>query len=238
MHKRLKIQFNVSFLHACNPISIMIVCLSTLLIIVGGVNYVTFASQVNQVETITVGSSITTFQGQQQQLINSPVKVNSTAGTNLPCQRWIFNFTGNQGQYVAGNFTSDIPLDFYLVQDTSYQSWLKVGSCGNAADAITSQLSTMAYNFDVPLPSSGRWDIVLVNLSSARDADGHLVAYVAAGSYTSTQQFLSTITMTSTFTSTTAPSTGVPGFPIESIIVGIVTGLVALIILRRRRSSN
>ena len=216
----------------------MVVCFAILPVIVNSANYVTFASQVNQVETITVGSSVTTSLAQQQQLINSPFKVISTGGTNLHCRFWNFTFTGNQGQYIAGNFTSAIPLDFYFVQDTSYQSWLKVGGCGNVGDAITSQLSAMAYGFGAVLPSSAKWDIVLVNLSNARDADGHLVAYVAAGSYTLTEQLLSTITMTSAFTSTTTPSTSIPGFPVESIIVGIVTGLVALMILRRRRRSN
>ena len=235
MGKRMKMRFNVSFLHARHAIVIMIVCFATFAVIVSSANYVTFASQVNQVKTITVGSSLTTSLAQQQQLINSPFKVISTAGTNLHCQFRNFTFTGNQGQSVAGNFTSDIPLDFYLIQDTSYQSWLKVGSCGNVADAITSQLSTMAYSFDVALPSSGRWDLVLVNFSNARDADGFIVAYVATGSYTLTQQLLSTITMTSTFTSATTPSTSIAGFPVESIIVGIVTGLVALMILRSRR---
>ena len=198
MGKRMKMQVNVSFLQTRYAIAIMIVCFPMLPVIIGSANYVTFASQVNQVKTITVGSSVTTFLAQQQQLIKSPFKVISIGGTNLHCQFWNFTFTGNQGQYVAGNFTSDIPLDFYLVQDTSYQSWLNGGSCGNVADAITSQLNTMAYSFDVALPSSGRWDLVLVNFSNARDADGFMVAYVAAGSYTSTQQLLSTITSTST----------------------------------------
>ena len=98
---------------------------------------------------------------------------------------------------------------------------------------ITNKLNTMAYSFDVVLPSSGRWDLVLVNFSNARDADGFMVAYVGAGRYTSTQQLLSTITSTSTITSATTPATSIPGFPVESIIVGMVTGLMALMILRR-----
>lgn len=230
----MRMRFNVSFLQARYTIAILIVCFPMLPLIVGTANYVTFASQVNQVRTITVGSSVTTSLAQQQQLVNGPFKVISTAGTNLHCEFWNFTFMGNQGQSVAGNFTSDAPLDFYVIQDTGYQSWLKIGSCGNAADAITSQLSTMAYSFDVALPSSGKWDFVLVNFSNSRDADGFMVAYVAAGSYTLTQQLLSTITST-TSTSASTPSTSIPGFPVESIIVGMVTGLVALMILRLRR---
>jgi hypothetical protein len=38
----------------------------------------------------------------------------------LRCEFWNLTFMGNQGQHVSGNFTSDIPLDFYIVQDTIY----------------------------------------------------------------------------------------------------------------------
>jgi hypothetical protein len=89
----------------------------------------------------------------------------------------------------------------------------------------------MAYSFDVALPSSGRWDLVLVNFSNTRDADGFMVAYISAGSYTSTQELLSTITPTSA----TTPSTSIPGFPVESIAGGLVAGLAALMILKYRR---
>lgn len=216
---------------------VIVVCASFLLATVGSENYATFATQVNQVETstITVGSSVTTSQSQPQQLINHAVKVISTTGTNLRCEFWNLTFTGNQGQYVSGNLTSDIPLDFYIVQDTSYQNWLKSGSCGNAGDAIASRLITTAYSFDAVLPNSGKWDIVLVNSSNARDADGFLSAYLSSGSYTITQPLLSTVTTTSASTNITTPTTNIPGFPVESIAVGIVIGLAALMILRCRR---
>ncbi len=214
---------------------IVVVCASFLLATVGSENYATFATQVNQVETstITVGSSVTTSLSQPQQLINHAVKVISTTGTNLRCEFWNLTFMGNQGQHVSGNFTSDIPLDFYIVQDTSYQGWS--GSCGNAGDAIASRLITTAYSFDAVLPNSGKWDIVLVNSSNVRDADGFLSAYLSSGSYTITEPLLSTVTTTSASTSITTPTTNILGFPVESIAVGIVIGLAALMILRYRR---
>ena len=216
---------------------ILVVCVSILLVTVGSENYVTFATQVNQVETstITVGSSFTTSLSQPQQLINHAVKVISTTGTNLPCELWNLTFMGNQGQYVSGNLTSDIPLDFYIVQDTSYQNWLKSGTCGNAGDAIASRLTTIAYSFEGALPNSGKWDIVLVNSSNARDADAFLSAYLSSGSYTITQPLLSTVTTTSVSTSITTPTTSIPGFPIESIVAGVMIGLAVLMILRYRR---
>jgi len=218
---------------------VVIVGASLLLAVVGNNSNITIATQANQVatSTVTVGSSLTTSQTQPQQLVSRAFKVISTTGTNLHCELWNFTFMGSQGQYASGNFTSDIPLDFYLIQDTSYQDWLRAGSCGNAADAIVSKQSTMSYGFDAALPSSGKWDLVLVNFSNTRDADGFIVAYLSSGSYTITQLLLSTITTTSTLTNstTTASTTNIPGFPVESIAIGFMAGLVALMVLRHQR---
>jgi hypothetical protein len=230
----------VSFLQIRYVLTFILVCASLLALIVSNGNHTALAIQANQVETrtVTVGSSVVTFQGQRQQLINGPFKVISTTGTNLPCVFWTLNFTANQGQLVSGNFTSTIVLNFYLVQDSSYKSWRSEGSCGNAPDAVTSQLSTTSYSFSGILPSSGAWDIVLVNLSNSRDADGFMSAYLGAGGYTTTEESLSTTTLTShtTSASTYAPTTSIPGFPLESIAIGMLVGLIALMILRPRHA--
>ena len=56
-----------------------------------------------------------------------------------------------------------------------------------------------------------------------------------------TSTFMSTLT-SSTTTTTTATATaspgGVPGFPAESIVIGFVVGVVALMLLRRRRNRS
>jgi hypothetical protein len=214
----------------------MVLCASSLLTIVGSVGYLTFAAQVNQMatSTVTLGSSLSTSLSQPQQLIYRSFTVLSTTGTTLRCEFWNFTFTGNQEQYVSGNFTSDNQIDFYVVQDTSYQNWLKTGSCGNVGDAIASQLLSKSFSFNAALPSTGTWLIVLVNSSNSKNADGFIAAYLSAGSYTITQQLLSTITTTTTSANTVTPSTNIPGFPIESIAVGVLVGLVALMILRHR----
>jgi hypothetical protein len=41
--------------------------------------------------------------------------------------------------------------------------------------------------------------------------------------------------ISSTTTPTPIPTPGIPGFPVESIIVGIVGGVFALMLLRRQR---
>ena len=166
----------------------------------------------------------------------------STTGTNLQCEVWNFTFTAVQGQYFSVNFTSDIPLGVYVVQDTNYQNWVKQAGCGDQAAAVASKLLTTSYNFTGVLPSSGRWDIVLVNLSNSRDASGFMVAYLGTGNLV-TEEVLSTTTITSvggttTSTGAMAPIPGVPGFPAESIVLGIVMGLAVLIILRHQKRTK
>lgn len=228
------------FLQRRSVLFIMVLSGLSVFAAVSGENFFTLAAGVNQTgtTTATIGTSVTTSLSQQQRLINQSFTVLSTTGTNLQCEFWNFTFTGNQGQYVSGNFTADSPVDFYIVQDTSYQNWLKEGSCGSATEAIASQQVTMSYSFNAALPNSGRWVIVLVNSSNNRNAGGSIEAYLSSRGYTVTEVMLSTITTTGateTTETTSTPSTGIPGFPVESILVGITIGLFAIWVLRFRR---
>ena len=226
----------------------MILCGLSVFAAVSGKNFYTLATGANQtgMTTATISNTLTTSLSPRQLLINQSFTVLSTTGTNLQCELWNFTFTGNQGQYISGNFTANRPVDFYLVQDTNYQNWLKQGTCGTATDAIVSQQLTMSYNFSAALPNSGRYDIVLVNSSNTSNAGGSITAYLSSIGYTITEVMESTITTTGVTTGvstgttqTTQPtstlSTNIPGFPVESILAGIIIGLIAILILRFRK---
>ena len=225
------------FLQRRSILFIIVLSGLSVLAAVSGENFIALATGINQTgtTTATIGTSVTTSLSQQQQLVNQPFTVLSTTGTNLHCEFWNFTFTANQGQYVSGNLTSDSPVGFYIVQETSYQNWLKQGTCGSATDAIASQQFTASYGFNAALPNSGTWVIVLVNSSNTRNADGTIAAYLSSEGYTVTQLMLSTLTTTGMTETTSAASTGVPGFPVESILAGITVGLVAILVLRSRR---
>jgi predicted S18 family serine protease len=150
----------------------------------------------------------------------------STAGTTLQCQLYNITFLGNQGQFVSGNFTSNIPLNSYIVAAQIYQNWSEAENCGNTGDAIASQLNTTTYSFNAALTSPGQWDFVFVN-SSNRDADVFMVAYLSSIGCTVTQPILSTTTR-STFTNTTPTPSMVQPFPVESITIIALVGVVVL----------
>lgn len=188
--------------------------------------YGAFASgdSANQVATVTVG--MTTITPQSQKIVDGAFKVVSIAGTPLACQLYNFTFQVGQGQYLSGNFTSDVPLNFYIVPQQVLQNWSASGSCGIAADAVASQTDSTTYSFNVALTNSGMWSIVLVN-SYNRDADGFMLANLSQIGYTTTQPVLSTTTISPSTTASTPFA--VPASKIEPIAIILLIGILVLV---------
>jgi len=213
---------------------------------VGSQSHVIFTTQVSstQLGTYTVGSSVIVSISQPQLLINRSFTVYSTTGTSFSCETTSFTFNGNRGQYVSGNLTSNIAIGFYIMTDASYQSWSKLGNCGSVPGAIGSRQSTMAYGFNVALPDSGVWDIVLVNSSNTRNASGFLVAYLTSGTFISTKSLLSTLTQTIPVESTTIKQEATVSSYSLYLIVGIIAVVFAIVlttsgkILKKRRTTS
>jgi len=217
-----------------NRLVVLAVALLSLvaLLSAAGEGHLASVSRLNQVTTSTFSSL-----APLQQLFNGPFTVLSTTGTNLPCELWTLNFTATIGQYLSGEVNSDIPVSFYVVQAAAYQNWVKAETCGTMTEAIAGSLLTTSYSFTpVAIPNSGAWTIVIVNSSNARDADGYLAVYLSSMPLTVTQPLTGTITMTFTSTTTSVVSgQTVPGFHVSSIFLGIMVGLGAIILLRRKR---
>ena len=196
-----------------------------------------------RIGTITIGSSVVVSVSQQQLLVNRSFTVYSTTGTSLGCETTAFSFNGTRGQYVDGSFTSNIVIDFYVMADASFQSWSKLGTCGGIPAAIERRQNTMGYRFNVALPDSGTWDIVLVNFSNTRNASGFLVAYLTSGTLISTEQFTSTITQTIPVKSTIIQQMTMLS-PYSLLVIGASIAIVFAIvlvtirrILKKRRAS-
>jgi len=223
-------------------ILVAVVCLAALSASIGASYEAT--TNVNQVftSTTTLGVTVSTSISQSQQLFNGGFTVPATTGTNLACELWALNFTAATGEYVYGNFTTYNPVGFFVVQQPTYQSWVNAGTCGNAAESISTQLITTSYHFNATIPSSGVWAIVFVNSSNAKNADGELLANIApvTGAATFTQPVVLTTTITSlTISSPTATgqAPSIAGFPLFSIILGAALGLIGTLFMRRRKTS-
>ena len=231
---------SVCILRFWHLLIVLLLLCPLLLPVVNSQSYVTVTTQVTSIQVITstTGSSVVTSQSPTQPIFSSAFTVNATAHSNS-CTKFHLTFNGTQGQYVSGNFTSDVPLGIFITQDSSYQTWLTSGGCASFPSSIVSQPPMMTYAFNLALPTSGLWDIVLVNYSTTRNADAFMTAYLSFLGSTFTQPLLSTITQTNLVPSmmtvqATTGSSGIPGFQAESIIIGIILGLTVLILLRRR----
>jgi hypothetical protein len=205
-----------------------------LLPVVHSQSYVTVTTQITTVQVMTTTSQL-------QQIFNSAFTINATTSSSS-CQIFHLAFNVTQGQVVSGNFTSDVPLGFFITQDSNYQTWLNSGGCASFPASTVSQPPTTSFAFNPSLSSSGLWEIVLVNYSTTRNADGFMTAYLSSFGSTFTETLLSTVTQTNQTqsvmtTSATTVTPGIPGFPAESIIIGIILGLAAVIFLRRYRNT-
>lgn len=198
---------------------------------VGSQSYATVTTQVSstRVGTITLGSSVVSV-SLAQLLINRSFTVYSTTGTSLGCETTVFTFNGTRGQYVNGSFTSNIAIDFYVMADASFQSWSKLGTCGSVPAAIEHQQNTMGYGFNAALPDSGTWDIALLNFSNTRNASGFLEAYLTSGTFTSTEQFISTLTQTILVKSTIVQQMTTLS-PYSLLVIGAIIAIVFAIVL-------
>jgi hypothetical protein len=185
-----------SILLKANFIVLTILCFVPLpLSIVGSQSYVTTTIQTSSIATYTIGSSVITSVSQPQLLVNRSFTVFSTTGTSDDCEVANFTFYGSRGQFVSGNFSSTVALDFYVMTDTAYQNLLTLRNCGSVS-AVDSRQNTMNYDFNVALPDSGLWDIVLVNHSNTRNATGFLVAYLTFGTFITSEPLVTTIIQT------------------------------------------
>ena len=197
--------------------------------------------------TVTLGSSLVTSLSQTQQVVNTTFTVLSTTGTSLQCELWSYNFTATVGQYISGGYSSDNAVSFFLVQQTSSQGWITANPCGSATNTLASQLDSTGFSFGpLAIPTSGTWTIIIVNSSNAKNAEGVVAVYLGSAPQTMTQPLMTTITttlppsltqaQTSTSEQTTfsGPTTTIPGFSFTSIVVGMIGGLVAILMLKKR----
>jgi hypothetical protein len=202
--------------------------------------YVSTTTQLASTQTFTVGSIAITSPSKPVIVFDSAFKVNSTTGTKHACETLNITFVGAQGQYVSGNLTSIIPIDFYIMTDSTYKEWLHSKGCGSLPPSILTQRTTTSYRFNVALPDSGLWDIVLVNYSNTRDANGFMVASLSSGNLTVTKAVLSTITKTMPIESTEQTLIPIGSLYLVGTMIAVIVAIVLVTaeVVRRKQKKD
>ena len=184
-----------------------------------------------------------------------PTSTYSVLG-RVPCYKsgWLLNAT--KGQILVGTIRSNHPVDFLLLSSESEKGlglildWIYSGGCElpHGLFNVTFLASNVtSYPIDVEVQASGFYNFIAMNRNPDIVKIIFDVGIVALSTqirnatvYSTTYpMFSTTITGPTTQTSTIAsPISGIEGFPLESILIGIAFGLLSLLYVRRRRSDR
>jgi len=129
---------------------------------------VTLTSTGTQVNSVLVGTSVTSFtMPQLARIFSGAITLPPTHGV---CGQYIVqSFIATAGAIVSGSLTSNNSVDFYFMADTVFQAWthqiIAGGNC-TPANALLSRHGTTSFNFNATIRSDGKYDLVLNNLSN------------------------------------------------------------------------
>jgi len=167
------------------------------------------------------------------------------------CEYVFEDFTASAGT-ISGTVTSDNLIDVFLVTQAVGEEWIKTGTCdGPSYDQyLTARTSTTNYSFTANLPSSGTYELLILNQSSENTAhidftvnSAGTVTYTTTSYSMSQQTFLFTESTSISLqeqTQTSSSSGQTPGFVSSLLMFGviavIVIALVAVILIRRGKT--
>jgi len=154
------------------------------------------------------------------------------------------------GQELTGSFVSDKKINFYITTYEAYKAFEETSECVSPPKSFLHTQGVTTYSFDWNAPQDGTYYLIFFNpqigtgFTFTFDLESPFVTvettYVTFSSSTSTSALGTSTTLFSTGSSSTSqpasPFQGIPGVPIEGIIVGLALG-IALILLRRPPNS-
>jgi len=215
---------------------------------VGGQAYVTQTTTTvvtnTQANTVTEASVFVSNSSQAQPIFSSPLTLPPTHGV---CGTYFVQpFNATHGAELSGTLNATSKVDFYVMTDAVYQDWTrKIVAGGNCtpASALLNQKGTTSYNFTLPIPNDGLYQIVLNNLSTST-VNARLTANLstsAPATVTMTTYSTSTQPNVQTLTLITLEQAASQGSDNSTLIYGgliIVIIIVIAVIARARRAKT
>ena len=204
----------------------------------------------NQVSTAPAGTQvITTTSNQTTPVFSGPKTIPGTHGV---CGEYVFiQVNGTAGEVLSGSVMASSPVNVYLMTSTVYQAWehqIVAGGTCTPSSVVGSQENTTSYSFNMPIPATGTYDLVVHNLSESTvtarvtanltsPAPG-LVTVVAYS--TVTQQIIQTLMQTSVqaLAQTTAQTSSGSDMTTIGVIVIIIIAAAAYLAMARRRKAG
>jgi len=199
-----------------------------------------------QPSTVAVGTETMTMTAvQSSPIFSAPVTIPGTHGVCGIYFQQAFN--ASAGQTLTGNLTASTKVDLYVMTQSAFQAWshqVVAGGTCTPASPVLSQLDTTSYNFTTPLPSGGRYQIVVNNLSQST-VTAHLTASLSTTQpaltttiiYSTTMlEIIQTIMQNSTGTIQSSSGSTSDTLPMAAGIIIIIIIGVAAYFMKSRRS--
>jgi hypothetical protein len=169
-----------------------------------------------------------------------------------------YSFDAKRGQHLAGTFSTDHWALFYILSDKQHKSWVTLGYCdpsygsgalGAEYTKIITQGMLGTFGWDVPFDDT-YWIVIETFAEGVLSFNGSIVLAEPVTTTlmaTTNNVVMVTATLMQTSVNISAISTSqqqqtpgfqIPGFQVESIIIGTAIGFLVLIVLRRRRARH
>ncbi len=196
----------------------------------------------------TVNSTVGTTKAQSTafttEIYSTPFVIQPTGGM-YACRFAQLGFTASAGEAIALNVKTSIPISFYIMTASDYQTWVSRNSCDAPSGGLYSKQISGAMYVDMIAPTSGDYDLVFLNFSQSSPANVSLamtgvsealttisVPVVAQIPVTKTQTATSTLSAVQTVTVNPLEQYGVYAVP------AVIIAAVALAFLELRRRSG
>jgi hypothetical protein len=222
---------------------------------------ITTAVSTTSTEVITVQSAststftsyytTTSYLNKALQLYRLGFSLESTEG-GIYCGRFYGRyFSAKSNQVISIIFTSNIPVDFFVMSSKDYNAWVGTRKCP-VTRALLEQYSVDSVSMNVTIPESGSYYFMFLNTSPDTTAkiklSADIVGVAAPSSLVTTTEVVSTsqstttwtfpvtmtLVLTSVHTEQMPPSLGQDNTIVVAIVGIVVLTAVILLVMRRR----
>jgi len=200
-------------------------------------------TQPAQTVTSTLTSSIIiTTLSTSSNAFSSSVIVTAVPKGSTNCGHFKYYVFNASAGPIAGTITSnDTQLNFEVASISDFNAWALqpdgsyVGrDCVGPQHPIVTHDAVTSYSFSANLPNSGEYVLTFIN------TPGDQTAYVTVSM--NYQAVYKVTTMSYAFQTQTGPGgnllANIPGFPFESVLLGLVLALVILVVKRSRNARH
>ena len=179
--------------------------------------------------------SVSNVNSQSTEMVTNSTIKTPPAGQ---CSVLALPFSAPVRSVLTGQFTADVPIDFYILSQGDFVAFTQAGNCELTASAnplFNAVYVTSMYNHysSSPIPANGTYLFVFVyrNNGLTQITSGYGTVYLTFPSFVT---FVTTETSSSTIIMTFSSTT--PEFPDSNVsLVLVLSAVLAGVVLRRRK---